>query len=153
MYQEGIRVPLVIWSPGQIAKPRRVATVGGHVDLNPTVMDLLGRPPVASWEGHSLFAPDRPPRAYFYAANDQYLLGVREGNLKYVYSLTRGREELFDLANDPEEKTNLAASHPQQCRVLRQRLAAWRHHAAERLMRARDEGTRSARLLESSPAP
>jgi hypothetical protein len=70
-----------------------------------------------------------------------------------VYSLTRGREELFDLASDPEEKTNIASSHPQQCRVLRQRLAAWKHHAAKSLMRARDEGTRNARLVEPSPAP
>jgi arylsulfatase A-like enzyme len=153
VYQEGVRVPLMIWGPGLVARPGRIATVGGHVDLNPTLVDLLGLPPAEAWEGHSLFARNRPPRAYFYAANDQYLLGVREGDLKYVYSLTRGREELFDLVRDPEERANIAASHPQVCRTLRQRLAAWKHHAALRLTDARDPVTRTVRLERAAPAP
>jgi len=114
-----------------------VATVGGHADINATVADLLGVAPAPTWEGRSLLAPDRPPRAYFYAANDQYLLGVREGHWKYIYNVTRGREELYDLARDPDEQQNVAAQQPERCRDLRQRLAAWKHHAGERLAAAR----------------
>jgi arylsulfatase A-like enzyme len=133
VYDECVRVPLLIWSPTLYPQGRVVHTVGGHADLSPTIADLLGVPRLPSWEGRSLFDPDRPPRTYFYAANDHYLLGVREGTFKYVYNVTRGRDELYDLSKDPEEATNLAASQPERCRVLRQRLAAWKYHAGERL--------------------
>lgn len=137
LYDEGLRVPLMIWSPALFPEGRRVATVGGHVDLNPTLTDLLGVAPSPAWEGHSLFDPKRPPRAYFYAANHDYLLGVREGDIKYIYNATTGRDEMYDLAADPREQVNVAERHKDKCGVLRQRLAAWRHHAAGRLAEAR----------------
>ncbi len=137
LYQENVNVPLMLWSPTLFEGGGRRETVGGHVDVNPTILDLLGVPAPASWEGRSVFDPDRPPRAYFYAANDDYLLGVRESQYKYVYNVTRGREELYDLERDPDEQVNVAALHPEKCRTLRQRLAAWRHHAAGTLENAR----------------
>jgi arylsulfatase A-like enzyme len=139
LYDEGIRVPLMIWSPALFPAGKRVATVGGQVDLNPTITDLLGLEPSRQWEGHSLLARSRPSRAYFYAANDDYLLGVREGSFKYVWNATRGREALYDLEKDPGEQTSVAAAHPEKCKVLRQRLAAWKLHAGQRLARARGE--------------
>ena len=142
LYDEGIRVPLMLWSPVLFPQGRRSDTVGSHVDLAPTVLDVLGVPAPAGWEGRSLFAEGRPPRAYFYAANDHYLLGVREGDLKYVYDASRGREQLYDLARDPDERENLAAARPEICHRLRQRLAAWKHHAALRLADARSAAGR-----------
>lgn len=137
LYDEGVRIPLMLWSPVLFPNGGRSQAVAGQVDVAPTVLDVLGLAPPAEWEGRSLFAEDRPPRAYFYAANDHYLLGVREGDLKYVYDASRGRDQLFDLARDPDERENVAAAHPEVCRRLRQRLAAWKHHAALRLAEAR----------------
>jgi len=150
VYDEGTRVPLLVWSPALFPEGRRVSTVGGHADLNATVADLLGVAPAASWEGRSLFAPERPPRTYFYAANDQYLLGVREEQWKYIYNVTRGREELYDLGKDPDEQQNVAALHAEICRRLRQRLAAWKHHAGERLAAARKQLATSAAAQQAS---
>jgi arylsulfatase A-like enzyme len=133
LYQENVQVPLLIWNPRLFPTGGRDRTIGALVDLNPTLLDVLGLPAPEGWEGRSLFTPDRPPRAYFYAANDDYLLGVREGDVKYIYNATRGREELYDLRRDPDERQNAAAAHPERCRVLRQRLAAWKHHAGRRL--------------------
>jgi arylsulfatase A-like enzyme len=137
LFEEGVRVPLVIWSPTLFPQGRRDATIGGHVDVNPTILGLLGLDAPAEWEGRSLFAGDRPPRAYFYAANDDYLLGVREHDFKYVYNASRGRDLLFDLARDPDERHDVSAAHPDVCRRLRQRLAAWKQHASGRLSQAR----------------
>jgi arylsulfatase A-like enzyme len=137
LWDEGIRVPFMLWNPRLFGKGRRSATVGGHVDVSPTILDVLALAPPGSWEGRSLLAKDRPGRAYFYAANDEYLLGVREGPLKYVYNVTRGREALFDLSRDPDETTDVAARHPDACRVFRERLSAWKHHAAGTLEAAR----------------
>jgi arylsulfatase A-like enzyme len=107
------------------------------VDVNPTVAEVMGLPAPASWQGRSLFDRSRPPRAYFYAANDDYLLGVREQNWKYIYNATAGRDELYDLTGDPDEKRNRAAENPDKCRQLRQRLAAWRDYAGRQLAKAR----------------
>jgi arylsulfatase A-like enzyme len=137
LYDEGVKIPLLVWSPVLFPQGRRADTVGSTVDVAPTVLDLLGVEAPAEWEGRSLFAEGRPPRAYFYAANDHYLLGVREGDLKYIYDASRGRDQLFDLARDPDERENLAAARPDVCVRLRQRLAAWKHHAALRLAEAR----------------
>ena len=117
---------------------RRLPTIGSHVDLNPTVADLAGLAPADSWHGRSMFAPGRPPRAYFYAANDDYLLGVREDGFKYVFNVTTGREELYDLARDPDERHNVADQHPVKCQQLRRRVAAWRAHEAEHLAELRE---------------
>lgn len=140
LYEENVRVPLVLWSPRLFPEGRRVATIGSHADLNPTVADLLGLAPPEGWQGRSLFDPSRPPRAYFYAASDDYLLGVREEGWKYVYDATTGRDELYDLPSDPAERRNVAAQHPERCGRLRQRLAAWRDYAGRQLARARPAG-------------
>jgi arylsulfatase A-like enzyme len=50
---------------------------------------------------------------------------VRQGNWKYIHNATHGREELYDLAVDPLELTNLAAGNPELSRELRGRVAAW----------------------------
>jgi arylsulfatase A-like enzyme len=136
VWEENVRVPLVIWSPRLFPEGSRSATIGGHVDLNPTLAELMGVEPAGSWQGRSLFAAGRPPRAYFYAARDDYLLGLRENDWKYVYNATRGRDELYDLASDPHESHNVADRHPGVCERLRRRLAAWRDHAARQLRQA-----------------
>ncbi|MBI2834930.1 MAG: sulfatase [Acidobacteria bacterium] len=125
LFQENVQVPLMIWNPRLFPAPKRSRTPGGHVDLNQTIADLIGVEPAPSWHGFSLFASDRPARAYFYVAADEFLLGVREENWKYILDVARGREQLFDLASDPTEQRNVAAAHPNLCHRLRQRLAAW----------------------------
>jgi arylsulfatase A-like enzyme len=148
LYDEFVKVPFYVWSPRLIAKGRRLKTVGSHVDLNPTVADLVGLPADTSWHGRSLFDRTRSPRAYFYAAHDDYRLGVREGERKYIYNATTGRDQLFDLATDPDEQQNLAAQFPEECRRLRQRLAAWREYVRRDL-----EASKPYRSRAPSPPP
>lgn len=140
IYEENVRVPLLVWSPAAFPSGRRVATIGSHVDVMPTIAHMMGLAPVSTWEGRSLFEKDRPPRAYFYAANDDYLLGVREANWKYIYNVTRGRDELFDLARDADEQSNVAKQNPEMCRRLRRHLAAWRSYVKGELDRLRPAG-------------
>jgi hypothetical protein len=72
-----------------------------------------------------MFEAGRSERVYFFAAGYDYLLGVREGNWKYILNATTGREELFDLAGDRDEVVNVAEGNGEPARVFRQRLAAW----------------------------
>ncbi len=124
-YEEDVRVPLLFWLPRDYRTATRSPTVGGQVDLAPTIADLAGVPLAPDWQGRSLFDPKHAPRAYFYVAQNEFMLGVREGNWKYILDLRAGAEELFDLEHDPNEQRNLAATQPERSARLRQHLAAW----------------------------
>jgi arylsulfatase A-like enzyme len=125
IYEEDVHVPLLIWYPRQYKAPARAATIGSHVDLAPTIADLAGFPAAPDWQGRSLFAAARAPRAYFYVAEDHFTLGVREENWKYIFDLREGSQELYDLSRDPNEQHSLAALQPERSARLRQRLVAW----------------------------
>ena len=125
VYEEDVHVPLMMWYPRMYKKAARVPVVGSHVDLAPTIAELVGLPAEPDWQGRSLFDDRHPHRAYFYVAEDHFRLGVREGNWKYIYNVRDGRDELYDLQTDPLEQRNVAAQHPDRGDRLRQRLVAW----------------------------
>jgi phosphoglycerol transferase MdoB-like AlkP superfamily enzyme len=125
VYEEDVHVPLMFWYPRMYRTPVRAKTVGSHVDLAPTIAELIGVPAAPDWTGRSLFDDRHPHRAYFYVAEDHFRLAVREANWKYIYSVRDGRDELYDLDADPLEQHNVATDYPARCDRLRQRLAAW----------------------------
>jgi phosphoglycerol transferase MdoB-like AlkP superfamily enzyme len=125
VYEEDVHVPLMLWYPRNYRTPVRPKTVGSHVDLAPTIAELIGVPAAPDWQGRSLFDERHPHRAYFYVAEDHFRLAVREGNWKYIYGVRDGRDELYDLSVDPLEQHNVAEQNPDRCDRLRQRLAAW----------------------------
>jgi len=43
LYQESLRIPLILWAPGKLA-PRRITELTSGVDLLPTLLDLTGVP-------------------------------------------------------------------------------------------------------------
>ncbi len=125
VYQEDINVPLILWSPVLFQDAERPAVVGGLVDVSPTIFDLLGLQLDSGWRGHSLLSPKHPNRAFVYGCRNDYLLGMRERNFKYIANTTASRDELYDLSVDPTEQTNIAEKHRKQCLVFRKRVAAW----------------------------
>jgi lipoteichoic acid synthase len=124
-YQEDVNVPLILWNPRLFSGGQRLDTIGGHVDLSATVAELLGIEPSGEWQGHSMFDPARPQRAYYLASIGEYLFGVRDGKWKYTFEATSRREFLTDLKVDPHELKNCADSEPDVCRELRYRVVAW----------------------------
>lgn len=128
LYQEFVNVPCIFWNPALFGRMPRSNTVGSLIDVNPTVLDILAVPLPYRWQGHSLLSKAHPGRAYLHNSKDGYLLGLREGDYKYICNTTADTEELYDLSTDPEEQINLAPDHPEACARLRQRLAAWMHY-------------------------
>jgi arylsulfatase A-like enzyme len=124
-YQEDVNVPLILWNPRLFSGGQRPDTIGGHVDLSATIAELLGIPAPEDWQGHSLFDPARPQRAYYLASIGEYLFGVRDGKWKYTYEATSRREFLTDLTVDPYELKNCSSSEPEICTELRNRVSAW----------------------------
>jgi choline-sulfatase len=113
-YDASSRVPLMIAAPG--LPPGRIDTPVSTIDLAPTLAALAGisMDEVAPWtEGVNLIpiangAP-RPPVAMEYAAEGTItpMVALRDGAWKYI-RCPADPEQLFDVANDPGELTNLA---------------------------------------------
>ncbi len=125
VYEEEVHVPFMIWNPRLFHGGPRMNQIGGHVDMNPTIADILGIEIPDEWQGHSLFASHRPERTFFVASVDEYHFGTRDGQWKYIYEATKGSETLYDLESDPSEQRNVIYEQPEKAHRLRQHLAAW----------------------------
>jgi arylsulfatase A-like enzyme/Flp pilus assembly protein TadD len=137
-YEATLRVPLILYAPRSL-HPAVVRAPVRHVDVLPTVLDLLALEAPADLSGRSLLpliAGGSPPAAlsYFEALSSSLnqgwapLRGVIDGGLKYV---DLPLPELYDLAADPEEKRNLAASRSADLDRLRGVLAGLRKSERE----------------------
>lgn len=115
-YDNTLHVPLFLAYPGVV--PARVQENASHVDIFPTICDLLGLPIPSQVQGESLLPlvsgkPRRQPRIYFESLSPHLsldcapLTGYIEGSLKYI---DQPIKELYDLSADPREERNLAPS-------------------------------------------
>jgi len=152
LYEGGIREPLIVWGPGLIPTERRGQvdsdTVLGAVDLAPSLLALAGAKRdaepefdgidlsealvgrgTASRDDQPLFwnrTPDRPgPQGRW---SD---LAIRDGDWKLLIEKDGSRPELYDLAKDPGETTNVAADHPQVVERLTRRTLDWHRAVTE----------------------
>src|SRR5581483_4739862 len=64
LFDELVHVPLILIWDGFRGGPRHIPLVGGHVDLWPTLADVIGAPPDPAWQGKSLLGPSTARRAY-----------------------------------------------------------------------------------------
>jgi arylsulfatase A-like enzyme len=138
MYEESIRVPLIVRYPPLPAAMcgQKIDALALNIDLAPTLYDLAGLTPPPQLDGHSLrpLLEGRPVSwrtDFFYEhhfdANGTIprVEGVRGKRWKYITypSESKPCEELFDLVSDPHEEHNLAATtaHRLQLEEMRKR--------------------------------
>ena len=134
-YESTLRVPLLLWggpiAPGRDERPAR------HVDLLPTLLDAADVRVPEGLSGISLLAEgEHPDHSYFEAlsANLDFgwapLRGVLAGGEKFI---DLPLAELYDLADDPAESTNLFADERRRAATLASRLpeeSVWPPEAA-----------------------
>jgi arylsulfatase A-like enzyme/predicted Zn-dependent protease len=128
LYDEAIRVPLIIKQEGNGGAGRRVTDVVQHIDLVPTILDLVKAPDPGQLRGRSLKplldGTGRLPETSVYseALYARYHFGwseltaITDGRYRYIKA---PREELYDLQSDPGERINLAGDRPPQRQTLR----------------------------------
>lgn len=140
MHEESLRVPLVIHDPRPGAvRGARFEQMALNIDCAPTMLELAGLAPPPAMQGRSL-APwlrgQRPSwRSEFFGEHlfDHEWIpkseGIRTAQWKYAryLNIPGNPEEMYDLAADPLEETNLAgaAAHRAQLDALRRRREAW----------------------------
>ncbi|MFH0903555.1 MAG: sulfatase [Pseudomonadota bacterium] len=115
LYDELVRAPLLVRYPKVFRAGHRVAEVVELVDVAPTILDVVGLKPGPAMEGLSLvhLAAARLDRRQGYAISEflDTKRSIRTGGLKLIFS-TPESAQLFDLVSDPNERKDLAASHP-----------------------------------------
>jgi len=128
VYDEAIHVPLVIKQEGNAGAGRRVADLVQHVDLVPTILDLVKAPGSGGFRGRSLKPllegtgrlAETP--VYSEALYARYHFGWSEltalTDERYRY-IKAPREELYDLRQDRDERANIAAERPQARQAMR----------------------------------
>ena len=142
---ELIHVPLVLRLPacleGAQALAARSEDVVGHVDVVPTLLELLELPVLAGQTGRSLLgqvatgpvlAETHPPEA------PQHLVALRDRSVKLVYDVGADRFSLFDLALDPGERSDVLPGRAEE-------FAGW-------LERLREVGREGRRVGQGAPA-
>lgn len=139
VYEGGLRTPLIIRYPGRLASSviSEPVVLG---DLCPTICALAKVPAPATLDFQDI-SPllfdskppvDAKPRALFWHQPHYMNQGgkpagvVREGDWKLIEQYEDGSLELYNLAKDPSEKTDLAAAEPARVAALRGKLEAWR---------------------------
>jgi len=127
-YDYAIHVPLIVAAPFDDLRGKRVSAQVSAVDVFPTVLDLAGIDPPGPSQGRSLLpsmfrpgaGPDVPAYSESMAPNIQFgwspIQVLRAGRLEFIGT---PRAELFDLAADPGEQTNLLDSWPETARDLK----------------------------------
>jgi arylsulfatase A-like enzyme len=130
MYDEVLRVPLLVLGPGVAA--RRFDTPVSVMDLFPTILEALELEIPPATAGRSLWpmlvgaqseiAEDRPliAEAILHGSPQRALV-------RWPWKVVVGASEkprLFNLADDPTEKIDLAAREPRQLGALLQELAS-----------------------------
>jgi len=124
LYEEDLHIPFLLINK-RLFHGEHDSTAGGIVDVAPTIMDLLGYPLPARWQGRSLFDLERSGRVYLFAPFSSVYFGYLEGSRKLIYNANSSTAELYDLHTDPGEMVNLATGAPEAVAAGRERLIAW----------------------------
>ena len=147
LYEGGIRLPLIAWSPSRIAKENTAKTnatsILAAIDVAPSLLKIahVPAPQNVTYDGEALDdvllgtsersrteplffrrPPDRPTHP---AEGNLPDLAVRSGNWKLLCEYDGSIPQLYDLASDPSETTNVADGHSEIVQHLTAAVVHW----------------------------
>jgi len=125
-YTEVAHVPLLVHAPGTFEGGREMHVPASHIDIVPTIADMLG---------YRMDAPDREGRVLnqlptsrtvkFLCWYTRRCGAVREGNHTLVYHFDGRPSELFDVEEDPYQRADIASEHPEVVEHMERDLLQW----------------------------
>ena len=124
-YNTELHVPLLLRWPGQLPAGQRVAQTVRLIDLGPTLFEQLQLPPAAEAQGASLLpyldGTGQTSRQFAFAEsmkNPPEQKAIYLGPWTMKVNFKTGRHELYNLAEDAEERNDLADQLPEQLLAL-----------------------------------
>jgi len=149
LYDSLIRIPMIWHYPRAIPHGERISTLASIIDVMPSILGLAALPPesYSSTQGTCLFPGPQschfegrdfviaeyqaPPGVFNYfrrmtpdfdqSVYERGYKSIRTLHYKYIVS-SKGHEELYDLAKDPEEQHNVVNLFREEADRLRQTL-------------------------------
>jgi arylsulfatase A-like enzyme len=140
LYDEVLRVPLILRFPDGRHAGRRVAELVQTVDLAPTLLSAIGVEAPAAFEGVDLLPlldGGPPPRRFAFSQLKRFNVrfAVQDTRWKLIRTVNTGANsfgvpvtpgfELYDLATDPDEQRNLFSPRESAVRRLAPVLRRW----------------------------
>ena len=144
-YEGGVRVPLIVRYPPVVKAGSTCGVPAMSIDLAPTVAELAGVKNRPAMDGISLVpvlkdsATDLNRRTLYWHYPHYHPGGatpysaVRDGDWRLVEFFEDGKVELYNLADDVSEATDLAAKEPAKRDELLVKLRAWRKEVGAQL--------------------
>lgn len=151
-YNEILRIPFIIAGRGRFTERTEIATPVSTIDIFPTLFALMGIETPKVFQGEPIL-DEREDRAVFATSGRTWK--AITGKWSYIEGTNPAREELYDLASDPGERANLAASggHETTLDAMKQRLQRGKEqsllHEYMRLVRKPAEAGLSEEELEA----
>ncbi len=137
LFEGGNRVAACANWPGHI-KPQTVEGIIHAVDIYPTLAALAGAStakckPLDGVNVWDTIAEGKPsPRSEVVYNVEPFRGAVRQGDWKLIWrSMIPTSVDLYNLAEDPYEKNNVAAAHPDKVSAMQERLNALGKEAAK----------------------
>jgi arylsulfatase A-like enzyme len=154
LYDELLRVPLIMRLPAKVKAGLRVDAQVRTIDVMPTVLGLLGIEPPGPLEGTNLSSDGFVVPADLPAFSESVLFkpekkSIRLDGWKLIFHPESGREELYDLRADPGERTDLTAERPEVLAGLKARLTEWMERMASEKAAREERRNLSRREVEA----
>lgn len=156
LYDEIMRIPLVMWMPGVLPAGRIIEDPVQCIDIMPTLLEMAGVAAPDMLQGRSLLPlikgdsnwGKKPlffeSSAGGYGANpeqyERWFRGVRTADWKLVHAVAEKRFELYDLRQDPYELNDVWEREPARAESLGTLLNEWALYAHNSAYRDRGEG-------------
>lgn len=154
-YEGSAAIPMIVKVPADMSVAKQKGSViDAPVELRdvlPTMLDVAGAEVPSDMDGASMLSllksNDAPWRQYIDLehatcySDRNYWTALTDGHLKYIWFLTTGEEQLFDLYLDPQETTNQAGN-----KKYKKQLAAMRQAMVHLLSERGDEWVRDGKL-------
>lgn len=111
LYEENVKVPLLILADGKIKEPKIISDIGSQIDLIPTIMDVCKIKGLNHARGTSLIRKAER-QVFFHNPYAYRFYGTRKGSYKLIYTKSSKEVELYDLTVDKEEKHDISRQFP-----------------------------------------